>query len=389
MNKSDITRDYCMLKGPLARRGYDWWWHSFTAEHVKTGAKKSFYIEYFLCNPARAQKEPVIVWNNPEGRKAGKRPSYCMINVGFWGKEKGQLHRFFPWSQVSIPMGKPLNLQAGDCSCTETHMKGSVQVTPEAAAAHPEWMSDAGEMEWDLQIEKQVAYHVGYGASRFFRAINAFEMFWHAEGMKTAFSGWVRLNGEEYRVSPGTCYGYADKNWGGDFTSPWVWLSPNDLVSSRTGRRLTNSVFEVGGGNPKVFGIALGRKLLGQFYYEGKDYEFNFSKFWTGSRTFFDCTETDTEIRWKVIQTTFRAKMEVEIACRKEEMLLIAYESPDGYKRHTRLWNCGNGFGTVKLHEKKQGRWALLDEVQAGSVGCEYGEYENQTASACRENGRK
>lgn len=389
MNKSDITRDYCMLKGPLARRGYDWWWHSFTAEHVKTGAKKSFYIEYFLCNPARAQKEPVIVWNNPEGRKVGKRPSYCMINVGFWGKEKGQLHRFFPWSQVSIPMGKPLNLQAGDCSCSGTHMKGSVRVTPEAAAAHPEWMSDAGEMEWDLQIEKQVAYHVGYGASRFFRAINAFEMFWHAEGMKTAFSGWVRLNREEYRVSPDTCYGYADKNWGGDFTSPWVWLSSNDLVSRRTGRRLTNSVFEVGGGNPKVFGIALGRKLLGQFYYEGKDYEFNFSKFWTGSRTFFDCTETDTEIRWKVIQTTFRAKMEVEIACRKEEMLLIAYESPDGYKRHTRLWNCGNGFGTVKLYEKKQGRWALLDEVQAGSVGCEYGEYENQTASACRENGRK
>lgn len=389
MNKSDITRDYCMLKGPLARRGYDWWWHSFTAEHVKTGAKKSFYIEYFLCNPARAQKEPVIVWNDPEGRKAGKRPSYCMINVGFWGKEKGQLHRFFSWSQVSIPMGKQLNLQAGDCSCTETHMKGSVQVTPEQVAAHPEWMSDAGEMEWDLQIEKQVAYHVGYGASRFFRAINAFEMFWHAEGMKTAFSGWVRLNGEEYRVSPDTCYGYADKNWGGDFTSPWVWLSSNDLVSRRTGRRLTNSVFEVGGGNPKVFGIALGRKLLGQFYYEGKDYEFNFSKFWTGSRTFFDCTETDTEIRWKVIQTTFRAKMEVDIACQKEEMLLIAYESPDGYKRHTRLWNCGNGFGTVKLYERKQGRWALLDEVQAGSVGCEYGEYENQTASACRENGRK
>lgn len=42
MNKSDITRDYYMLKGPLAKKGYDWWWHSFTAEHVKTGARKSF-----------------------------------------------------------------------------------------------------------------------------------------------------------------------------------------------------------------------------------------------------------------------------------------------------------------------------------------------------------
>lgn len=100
--------------------------------------------------------------------------------------------------------------------------------------------------------------------------------------------------------------------------------------------------------HPKAFGIALGWKLLGRFYYEGRDYEFNFSKFWTGSRTFFDCQETDTEIHWKVVQTAFRAKMEVEISCPKAEMLLINYESPDGQKRHTRLWNCGNGAGTVR-----------------------------------------
>ena len=31
MNKSDLKRDYFMLKGPLAKKGYDWWWHSLTA----------------------------------------------------------------------------------------------------------------------------------------------------------------------------------------------------------------------------------------------------------------------------------------------------------------------------------------------------------------------
>lgn len=56
MNKSDITRDYCMLRGPLARKGYDWWWHSFTAERVDTG------------------------------------PSCRMVNAGFRGREKGRLH---------------------------------------------------------------------------------------------------------------------------------------------------------------------------------------------------------------------------------------------------------------------------------------------------------
>lgn len=376
MNKSDITRDAYILKGPLAKKGYDWWWHSFTAHHAKTGEAKSFYIEYFLCNPAHAQAEPVLVWNDPAGRSAGRRPSYCMVNVGFWGDPKGQLHRFFPWSQVHVSDGVPFHLKAGDCTCSETHMNGRVAVSKADAKAHPEWMSDAGVMEWDLRIDKQVAYNVGYGASSFFRRLNAFEMFWHAEGMKTAFEGWLRLNGEEYIVRPEDCYGYADKNWGGDFTSPWVWLSSNDLISKATGKRLHNSVFEIGGGNPKAFGIALGRKLLGQFYYEGQDYEFNFSKFWTGSRTHFDCRETDTHIIWHVVQTTFRAKMIVDITCRKADMLLINYESPDGYKRHTRLWNGGTGQGTVKLYQRRHGRWRLIDQVYANHVGCEYGEYE-------------
>ena len=26
MNKSDLKRDHYMLKGPLAKQGYDWWW---------------------------------------------------------------------------------------------------------------------------------------------------------------------------------------------------------------------------------------------------------------------------------------------------------------------------------------------------------------------------
>lgn len=160
-----------------------------------------------------------------------------------------------------------------------------------------------------------------------------------------------------------------------------MWLSSNDLVSTVTGQRLGNSVSEVGGGNPKVFGIALGRKLLGQFYYEGRDYEFNFSKFWAGSRTFFDCPETGDQILWKVIQTTLQAKTEVEMACNKDEMPLINYGSPDGYKRHTRLRDCGNGYGTVGLYERRSG-WRLIREVKAGSVSCEYGEYGKENNQA-------
>ena len=90
---------------------------------------------------------------------------------------------------MTIPMNRLLDLKVGDCTCTETKMTGYVKVTEKEVRNYPEWMTDHGEMSWDISIEKQVAYHVGYGASKLFRSLNAFEMFWHAEGMKTAFSG--------------------------------------------------------------------------------------------------------------------------------------------------------------------------------------------------------
>ena len=87
-NIHDINRDEWMLRGPLAKKGYDWWWHSMTAENAETGELKPFYVEFFTCNPALAEDDPVIVWNDPEAQKAGKRPSYLMVNAGFWGEDQ-------------------------------------------------------------------------------------------------------------------------------------------------------------------------------------------------------------------------------------------------------------------------------------------------------------
>ena len=56
-------------------------------------------------------------------------------------------------------------------------------------------------------------------------------------------------------------------------------------------------------------------------------------------------------------------------------MLKINYEAPDGQKRHNNLWNGGNGWGTVKLYDKVDGKFKLVDEIEVSHVGCEYGEY--------------
>ncbi len=366
-NIHDLSRNQYMLKGPLRKKGYDWWWHSLTGYHEKTGQAKPFFLEVFTCNPA-------LGGETPHFGQLGDTPSYLMVKCGTWGENAVQLHRFFGWDQVTVGSGAPIRVQADDCYLDETRFRGSVQITQ--AEIHPEWMCGNGEMRWDLEIQKQVAFHVGYGTSPLLRALNAFEMYWHAEGMKTAYSGWIEFNGERYLVRPEDCYGYADKNWGGDFTSPWVWLSSNHLTSLRTGKKLENSVFDIGGGRPKVFGIPLDRILLSDFWYEGESYEFNFSKFWTLTHTKFDCRETEGQIIWHVEQWNRKAKMVTDITCEKKDMLLINYEAPNGKKLHNRLWNGGNGRGTVKLYRKQGSMYELIDEMKAENVGCEYGEYD-------------
>ena len=64
--------------------------------------------------------------------------------------------------------------------------------------------------------------------------------------------------------------------------------------------------------------------------------------------------------------------MITDITCEKKDMLLVNYEAPDGQKRHNRLWNGGNGRGTVQLLDLKGN---LIDRIHAENVGCEYGEY--------------
>ncbi len=364
-----------MLNGSFAKEGYDWWWHSFTGINEATGEEKPFFIEFFTCNPALGGKDPVL-GQLPENKVKGIKPSYLMIKAGWWGEDAAQLHKFIAWDDVEIHSKAPYSVSSGVFFASDISLKGSIEISREESLAHPEYMCGYGTMSWNLRIEKKIAYNVGYGASRFFRAIKAFEMYWHAEGMKSLYEGEIFLNGQRYLVKPETSYGYADKNWGRGFTSPWVWLSSNHLTSQITGKKLENSVFDIGGGRPKVYFVALERKLLGGFYYEGREYEYNFSKFWTMPKTEFIATETEDKIIWHVRQEKRRSVMISDIECFKKDMLLVNYEEPDGSKRHNRLWNGGNGTGVIKLFEKNGKKEKVIDVITAQNIGCEYGEYD-------------
>ncbi len=193
-HRGDLKRDALMLKGKFAHQGYDWWWHSFTGHDAETGEEKGFFIEFFLINPALGKEEPVF-GQFPENKEKGIRPSYLMVKVGGWGTGAKQLHRFFGWKAVNVAHGVPFSIEAGDCFLGETETHGEVQVSEESAKAHPEMMSDAGEMRWSLKIHKLIPFNVGYGAGDLSRDLEAFQMYWHAEGMKSAYEGEIVLDG--------------------------------------------------------------------------------------------------------------------------------------------------------------------------------------------------
>ena len=373
MNKSDLSRDFFMLKGALAKKGYDWWWHNFTGYNRETGEAKTFFIEYFICNPALGDKE-AILGQLPTNKNQKIKPAYALVKVGAWGKNAKQIHNFYPISDFSCPEDK-LDVKISQCELSETHMKGKCAVTAEEALKHPEFMCDPGEMSWDIEINKKIAFNVGYGASKIFRKINAFEMFWHAEGIKTEYSGSVIFDGIAYDIIPEKSFGYADKNWGSDFTSPWLWISSCNMKSLMTGKPLNNSAVEAGGGRPKVLGAALNRKLLIGMFYEGKMYEYNFSKFWTKAKVEFDFTQGEKLNSWKINARNITSIMELTLECPKDEMLLINYEAPSGEKLHNNLWNGGTGYGEIKIYKRQGQEKVLIDHIKMKNVGCEYGEY--------------
>jgi len=349
-NKHDISRDNVQLDGKLASCGYDRWRHSFTGHDPLTGEEKSFFIEFFLCNPARGGEKPVL-GQHPSARQAKLKPSYLMVKAGAWGADAAQIHKFYGWKRIRVIRDTPFTIQAGDCYLTENATRGIVRVTDEDASRHPEWMCKGGDMRWSLLIDKKIAFNTGYRGGN-----------WHAEGMKTEYRGEVLWNGRRFVISPKNCNGYSDKNWGRDFTSPRIWLSSCNLRSEAKGKRLRDSVFTIS---------ACGRNLLSALWLEGRGYEFNYSRFWTFCRTKFSCKETKTHVIWHIDQRTLFNRMVTDISCRKSTMLNMNYESPDGKRRFRKLWSGGTGSGTVKIYRFGK----LIDNIAATNVGCEYGEY--------------
>lgn len=376
MNRSDLDRNAYMLCGPLAKRGYLRWWHSFTGTSLANGEVRTFFVEYLILNPVPGKKK--------KGEAAV--PSYVRVSGGAFPTDEApglQICDYFP-IRVAKFAKKPLYFQVDDNVLKENRITGRIDVTPKEADLAVSF-TQTGSMDWDLEIYKSIACHTRVLSSPLLCALNALDSFWHAEGIKTHYRGKVTLNEEEFDVNSDACNGYADKHWGRDFNNPWLQLASSNLVSERTGKLLKHSAMAIDGCCPRFLFFRLKPRMLLQLTYTGEDFCFSFARPFSMSRLKWGTKERRDSFTWHVKAQNRTAMLKLTIQSPKSRMMPLYYDRPepdaDGVMAPPRLYVGAEGHGTIDLYRITPQGPVWLDTLDVQNALCEI-EKPSKAASA-------
>ena len=367
MNRFDQARNSYMLCGPLARRGYLRWWHSFVGVSTVTGLKHTFFFEYLILNPIL------------EAKKKGRlgRPSYIRISAGFFPDDTSdgmQLHAYYPIHAAKYA-SKPLFFQVEDNTLSEQQINGYLDIAP-SEAEQDLLATDAGTMEWHLDIRKTIACHTGFIASPLFCALNAMDSFWHGEGIRAQYSGFVECNGEKYAVTPEDSFGYADKHWGRSYNSPWLLLASCRLYSERTGKLLKHSALAVSSCRPRFLCFRFRPRLLLQLTYTGEDYCYSFARPLSRTKIRWGCRTKKGIVSWKIKARNQTSALQLVIHSDKADLMPLQYDGPGreiGSKSsQPPVRMGGNGYGTLELYRITPSGKTWIDTLTIQNALCEY-----------------
>jgi hypothetical protein len=142
------------------------WWHNFEAVHPETQERRSFFIQYLVINPGgNGTRSPVFGQLNTTTRSGRNlKPSYARLAAGTWGDGKVQLFNYYRLPAFRASQ-QTMRVRMGSNTANETALKGSVSGTPDKAQMHPEWLSDAGNISWDLTVDKALTFSTGIAGS--------------------------------------------------------------------------------------------------------------------------------------------------------------------------------------------------------------------------------
>lgn len=348
-------KDKCMLNGNMRKNGFELWRHSFSAYSKNSGDQKTFFIEFYLLNPAVSPKKVSFENFQTIAKKEGK-PCFLMVKAGCWGDDAVQLHSFVPVEKMQVNKHR-LNIRAENFLLTETELFGSIEMKPTDMKLHPEFLTDSGSIKWKIKFEKRIAFETKD------LKVNP-PSYWYVQGAKTVYGGTILFNGEEYAIVPQKSYGYADKFWGRDFPNPLIWLSSSNLISIISGSYLPSSCFVVAG----AVTDEKNKAIQVFFCQQNQTYSFYSSR----AKIKFSFSENDEICKWSITAENKKNLLDVEIVCKKKNMIEKRYMNPKGNLSHKNFRSGGNGSGEIRLYKKVNKTLELLEHARVENCCCEY-----------------
>ena len=109
-----------MLKGSLKKNGFDHWRIVTNGKNSSTGEERTFFIEFYVVNPALSPKECVLGFKNRfnasetdlHNALAGTesahkiktenyvKPCFAMVKAGVYGEGGKQINNYFPTESI-------------------------------------------------------------------------------------------------------------------------------------------------------------------------------------------------------------------------------------------------------------------------------------------------
>ena len=348
-------RNKVMLKGNFRKNGFELWRHNFTAYSKSSGDQKTFFIEFYMLNPAVSPDEISFENNQTVAKKEGK-PSFLMVKAGYWGPNGKQFHAFLPISKMQYNKHK-LNIRADNFLLTETELFGAIEVLPTEMKLHPEYLTDSGVMKWKIKMDKKIAF-----LPKKLKIVPP--SFWYVQGAKTMYGGAIILDGEEYAVVNQKSYGHADKFWGRDFPDPFVWLSSCNLISIISGSYLPSSCFDLSG----TFYDEKHNSFNVFFCQQNQSYSFS-SK---NSKIKCIYSENDEFCHWQITAENKKNLLDVDIFSRKRDMVPMKYMNSRGTITFEKFLSGGNGSGEIRLYKKVNRTLEIMEHARVENCACEF-----------------
>lgn len=374
------------LKYSLKNNGFDLWRFYVNAINSETGEEIPFVFEYYVINPAVSPKEMVLgftsrfqknneqlqyaLTGNVSRNQADEKlvtPSFVMVRAGILTRTGKFSSRYFaPLDMEWNSRGILFNAGDGneqDCVITENQIRGYVSVSEEEVFNQPELLCKAGQFEWNLHFEEKLSFIPDYHR----KGIN-----WSPFGAYTIFAGAIRLDGVEYKVAPKKSFGYIEKLWGRDFTSPFFHLNSSDLTSIISGRTLADSCFVVQGEFDKNLSVFAQLDNLSVHFPAHKHHNYTIT---------YNCIEMPQDeegikLHWTVSIHDRNTVLDVDIFCNTDQMVMRDYECPSGNRKVMKLLCSGRGYGELRLYKRVRRNLELLEHVNVNSACCEYGNFE-------------